>query len=767
MDKGKVFISPRFVLNFSDVNLDNLEEEVNSQILVLEQIFYVLGRLNSEGVFVKSTFCIENSFTLDYLIKNRPDILAKIKERVKMGDEIEAMGYSGTVLNLCNKEELDFALKWLVSNEKGTGLNDVFGSFSPIIRTANFNMSPNLISHLKSIGLYAMSLSYTRVPKTTITSFIDELSTVERYNPITYVNKNTMEKIVGLLSISSSDIFSFFTLSSYLKNIYSDKNFIKSEKDVLVLVDFVLSSKMYFGFKAKIEVGKNQFMKISGKGLYKMLKKLQNLDFVNFTTPYEYLKTHDPIAEIDVSLDLFEGKFEGLSSITEKHQSTQIFTLIERARAISHRAKQKAIDKKIDITNLLNESIEKRVLALSSSSFSPANDEIFESNFKRAVELSTQSLNLAQEAYDKVKDEKTDQITLEFDNDYFYSTESVDGLVKLSREGKTEKYLSNNTLLPSFLSPFDKSNYVIADGKSNLKLTPIEMVEVECLMASDNKIQNQFIKIEQIPYGAVKIFYKGNEIVKRGFRPQIKFKNKLIRGVHESVTCANISCGQTMKIEGKIQIKGFEEGRYTYIFTLLSNIPSVYVNGEIVYPVPKSQIEKKNFVEVLPMELFLDLSSTPSKGFKVTYHNFLGDQKLVSLSNTILSQNKNIDSLNNFATAGYLAISDGERGILVGENLNEDFNFAFCPIRIHNNLGDLTVKLNPFGTYHGKQLKNKLARTNVSSIVTQKRNKMFNSYAKTYAGQKNNFSLILSPFLGETPSDEMIKRAYLMNNLNF
>lgn len=763
----KIYVSFRFHLNL--YHSDRKEEigENNRDERIINHVIDSLNSINDKGIGFKGTWDIDNYYTMEQIAFPQWNALVeKLQQRKERGDEIEGTGYSGSILTALNNEECEYVLKKMIKNEAKSGLVDLFSTFEPIIRPRGGMMSPSLISPMRSVGLTAVSLYYSATPNTSFTNYIKPLKTKDRYNPIYYKNPNTEEKITLIPCINIGDIKASGGMVRYINKLATKQ---KAEDcgDLLLLVDFSCDDEYLYG--------KNLFWKGKGGkerkgGIYKVIEKLSKKSNICFTTPYEYLKTHTPDFELSIPMDLAAGSFEGYSSWAEKWENTEIFKYVERARYYSYLASNIAKENKVELPIEIFQSLEKRVLVLSSSHFGCSSPLVNIDKVNNALKLAKESEQLSLLAYEKVKSLNKE---VRIDNPYFYMNEKIEGVFPLNEEGLKGKYISNGKLLASFISPIDnKHHLIIKDGSEKLPLEKISADNPLCLQSSFKSIENDNIKITLLPSGAFKMAYKGENFIKRCMRPVIKYKGKLFRGEMTKSISYNVGDAQILKVFGEIKLPKAEKTTYQYSMTLAGDIPVAYFDGKIQYPETKVHCSKKfakalgrdfddRYKEVMPFEILPEFTATDESPFLVSKHNYFGEQYHFPINFGKTTNNRRLDSFNNAVTCGYISVGNGEKGILISQSLNKDVNFAFCPMRIVNKIVEYSVRLNPFGTYYGIQHKNILAGSFNKSNRMVKKGIKYNSQAPSYNGKVVEVSLMIAPFYGQTPNNELIKTAYL------
>jgi len=136
---------------------------------------------------------------------------------------------------------------------------------------------------------------------------------------------------------------------------------------------------------------------------------------------------------------------------------------------------------------------------------------------------------------------------------------------------------------------------------------------------------------------------------------------------------------------------------------------------------------------------------------RVWKHNYCDHVSTYSLDYGRFSKNVELDSANNQVTAGWLAVSDGSRGLLVAQTADLNSGMAFCPLRTRRE----GVRLNPFGSYWGKQYRYATADTGLGNFLAtvMSASDHINPYAPSYNGRIQEFRLLLAPYAGDAPPE--------------
>jgi hypothetical protein len=159
------------------------------------------------------------------------------------------------------------------------------------------------------------------------------------------------------------------------------------------------------------------------------------------------------------------------------------------------------------------------------------------------------------------------------------------------------------------------------------------------------------------------------------------------------------------------------------------------------------------WIEVAPFPLTPRLMGTRENPLVVWKHNHLGVVSSFELNyGEINPRNAELDAFNHQITAGWVALSDGERGLVLGTDADVRSSFAFAPMRLREINGQQVVTVNPFGTFHGRQLAyDHLGGNGVGTALTTLGSSALRPNGPSYNGQRERISLLIAPYLGDQP----------------
>lgn len=328
-------------------------------------------------------------------------------------------------------------------------------------------------------------------------------------------------------------------------------------------------------------------------------------------------------------------------------------------------------------------------------------------------------------------------------------------------------YFSNNILLTSLsLKPSDV----------NLS------IKTDMLEATTERLRNEFISLNFSNKGKIISFQFGNEefacpsfldsavvFGKTGKRKRLNSEIDTITVLRDGSDgfSASIKISNSFEIIKDVFVKSEK------ILTIYSSIKQLFVKVNIEFPEVKddnSDESVSDFVvqkydnkwyEVMPCEVKPNIIGDQTL-LRIWKRNFLGYVSYFDLDmREVDKKNANIDCLVSNISDGWMALSNKKKGMLIGFNSLVAANFAFSPIKIRDKgFKDIKkkgqqIRINPFGTYYGKMLNHWTDGTGHAQELVKDTFTSYRSTAPTYNGKTLNFELIIAPYLGDEPPEEI------------
>ena len=363
----------------------------------------MLDRFNADGVPARGTWDIENYFSLETIMpKHCPDIVESLQRRVAEGkDEVQVMSYNNGLISAHTASEFDDAIGRAITNDAGSGLRDIFGQFAPMVRPQEMMYTPMHLKLYPRHGIEYISLFYSAVPFNAFSNFIEPLPLEQRFNPLTLTYPGIEETMTLVPAHNHGDIADNISLRWWLKRIRRKQISMTEPRDLLLLIDADADDEYWWGFEWPVV----SRLLAAARGIRGLIESVRDLDFVEFTTPGEYVKTHPPMGEIRIGQDTADGSFDGFSSWAEKWSNHRLWTGIERSRILELQTRRLMSSLGSDhdrgaMEELLEDSREARLKSLSTTHFGLASPVVNRTRLQTVSELLHGSVEKASRAFE-------------------------------------------------------------------------------------------------------------------------------------------------------------------------------------------------------------------------------------------------------------------------------------------------------------------------------------------------------------------------------
>jgi hypothetical protein len=671
----KVHVAFGFHLNL----YHSFREDTNDQkgfagdIRVIRNTIDALNRCNAHGIPVKGTWDCENAFSLEETLPlYARDIIQNLQERTKKGDEHILMGYNNGALGAMTKTELEASIKRAVTNEKGSGLKDLFGAYEPIVRPQEMMFSPSQTQTYSELGISALCLYYSSIPFDGFRTLVPLLPEKFAFNPLAYHYRESVITIIP--TYNNGDLIDYGSLRFLARRLHSLP---EMDTDVLIFINMDADSEFWYGYPFPM----NRLPNLSG--IEGLIRDVADLPFVVFDTPGNYIKTHPPVAGVSFTHDIADGNFDGFSSWSEKPFNRQIWTRLERARALKPKP------------NREEEQFQKRIRLLSTTHFGLSTPHLNVRREQKALALSAEMLSCADPA-----------------------VPACTGPAETWSGGECEniRYCLPRTFAPG---PLVSPSPAVAPNDGS----------------GERKIPRPFLcRFPRIQYGG------------REYRPAVKKRSRFSlniagRKVNGALLEAEIN------LPGQIEAGFFSLSRYTaeginaLFYSVRIKYPytpeDAYVFNEIA---ALQRPQDDRWLEVCPLEIFAGKAA----GKKIIKRNYEEDISEYGLDDFVKADplNTDIDSFNHQVTNGIVGVQGERGGFLLAVHKQLSNSMAVCPMRICGG----RLYLNPFGTYYGRQRHHATHGNGLGAQVAVYAAPQFFPLAPSYNGADETFLLAFFPF---------------------
>ncbi len=702
MKENRIHVAYGFHVNCyhsyrGDTN-DNLG--FGSDIRIIRKILDVLTDFNERGIPVKATWDTENFFSLQKILPEyAPDIIEKMKERVdKYGDENIIMGYNNGALSAMTEDEFEASIELSVTNKDGSGLEDIFGKCEKIVRPQEVMFTPSQVSLYNKLGVRALCLYYSCVPFDAFRTIVPRLPDEMGFNPVTYTYKG--ESLTVIPTYSNSDVCDAGCMRAWVKDLRKKQLSGEINRDLFLFVNMDADAI----FWETIDLGKMTGKVANTDGIHGLVEEIADLDYVVFDTPGNYLNTHESAGNIEFTQDTADGNFTGYASWAEKPFNRQIWTSLERARAMAKvtakRDKESpSFDDRVILlstthfglaTPVLNIQRERTALALAESVTAKEREALGNEEGITVHNTSGSSLVCAQL---EIKNELSDIRRL--------SVASPD------LEGFTAVSLNEDNSSVYLMMRFRRV-------KKSYKITLGTDGEIKEESGFKNQLKNDRLCLMFSPSGKLSSVYSdGRKIGDDEFLQSfITYGKKKYSFTNTSASALPVAGeGEGIRVKGEIHLPDEEAGgSFVYDFFKMPFSEGIFIRTTVNYPYTSetTSISTENsalgrysdmkWLEAVPFQL----SPCLEGDIRVIKRNFMDDVssfRTASFGECDV-KNKKIASFNHQLTGGFTGLYDEKGGIILANARQVLNSMAHCPMRLEE---DGRVRMNPFGTYYGPQ----------------------------------------------------------------
>lgn len=783
MEDVKISVAFRFHVNlYHSYRGDTLDEDgIGRDIRVIRYCLDILDRYNDAGVPVRGTWDLENHFSLEQMMpKYCPDLIERIKGRVQLGcDEVEIMSYNNGLVSAETEEEFLENMRRAISNERGSGVKDIFGKYAPVVRPQECMMTPGLIRLYKQVGIEAISVYYSCIPFNGFSNFVPLLPTAKRYNPLWYTAPGGNERIALIPAINPGDVYDNFGLTRLVKRLRKEQEKMDPPRDLLVLVDMDADDNFWQGyFNTSLSFALGFKKPLLDGGLNYFIKSLSALPYVKFDTPYEYLKSHPPREEVQVGQDLADGSFDGYSSWSDKLENTKLWTGIDRTRLLS--AYALAVSGQADsIRREIEENLKERILAHSTTHFGLSTPAMCKPRLQQAFARVEKNLAKARQILDRALEqapERGSAINAFFPGRYFRGDGMKQGLIRLSNTGRVS--LTGKGVQLGFNRTVfgrEETALLYRGRDSVVALAEGEAEAAASVYGEERAIGNASLRLAVNEENGLELYCGSRRVLERcSFSTSVVYHNRRLKPAElaYSVNCLEGKAA-ILTERGKLLLnkKGDQAIVFEKKYMLVGDLPYLYVDVDISYPRTPDYGTKRSKVrrlqrgydtrwqEIAPLELIPSFRGSLEEPIRVYKHNYLGEISYFDLDYGRFGPNHQFDSGNNAITCSFIAFTAGGQGLLIAQSAAADSNFAFCRIRLRKEEGRDKLMINPFGVYGGRQLKYAAARVGLVQKGFAVMSEAHMSCAPTFRGGRQQFSLMIAPYQGTEPGDRLINDA--------
>jgi hypothetical protein len=312
------------------------EAGFGTDIRVVREILRMLDGANARGLQARGYWDLDVYWTVQQILpRHAPDILDGIRRRVLASqDEIVLGPYNNGANHAATARELGAALAYARENRFGSGLNQVFGQCTSLLRPQEsmYTTGQNALLHEK--GISGLVLYYAGVPFNALSTFVPALPLEQRYGTFWLRAIPGEVPIVVWPCISPADLVESVSLEGLMLRLRRRQKSGAIASDLLIHINFDADAETWL--PARIPRAFAWFP--NSGGLEEYIEVVNRYPWAEFTVPTEYQRGHPPQGEVLVRQDLADGGYDGNYSWAEKYTSLLNWTAVEQSRLHTYRA---------------------------------------------------------------------------------------------------------------------------------------------------------------------------------------------------------------------------------------------------------------------------------------------------------------------------------------------------------------------------------------------------------------------------------------------
>ena len=792
MSNPGIHLAFRFHGNFYHSYRGDTPDELGfgKDIRIIRHIIKTLDNFNAAGVPVRGTWDFENYFSLETLMPQYcPDIIVDMQRRIGKGlDEANLMSYNNGLVSALTASEFEAAIHRGISNDTGSGLRDLFGEgFYPMVRPQEMMFTPIHLKLYPACGIHAISLFYSAIPFNAFSNFVPTLSLLHRHNPITLRHPSLTETMTLMPCYNTGDLLDHISLRRWVKQLRKYQLAMQVPKDMLLLIDMDADDTFWVGFDIPV-IGR-KFS--TAKGLAGLVDSVKDLEYIHFTTPGAYLENHPPLMSLTINQDTADGSFDGMSSWSEKWINQRVWTKLEQARMMELQARHLlASEPPADQLDGFAEALKLRLRITSTTHFGMSAPVMNLTRERTVCKLADQLLEFStKNLRSSIPQQYREQFSLA---DYkrgidtetiLYAPKPSKALVRIALSTPICAPISlvreNGSGIPSAIierndqselvfveqfEPLEKHGYHFGSNKKSpdlahlVQVTAHDMDNGRLHLAFDVKNKLTKVSLDGVEYSAGSFMSSSMRYAGR---------NYAIEGwdVRESYSRG---CVGVKRLRGSVDVHGSASLEVEWELILAADLPYIYITMQVTYPqtpdhcqaAKAERLQRRwddRWQEVRPCELHPNFAGQTEQPLRVWKHNYCDHVSSYDLNYDTFSKNTSLDSINNHVTDAWVAVSDGRKGLLLAQTAEVNASMAFCPMRLKKSGSKKYVQLNPFGSYSGKQYRYATRDTGLGRLlaVTMSASDHIRPYAPSYNGMHQVFRMLLAPYQGNCPPQEI------------
>ena len=314
----------------------NLSDDTDSDqaFARLESVLDSLESANERGVSCAGVWNVDQRQTLTRVSREAPQLLSRIQSRVETGrDEVIYQSWNGEVAPAMTAEEFEAARLRAEHSDTGAGLKDVFETVHPIVRPPAMMTSRATLDRYSEYGFQAVCLFNSSTERDALRRYAGPLDLLQAHNPLTLGMTHSNAEGRGTLRVVPTyhfyDLLEHGGLRHWVREMHRRRRSQCPGRDLLLFLEFDVFSRETEGFR--MPPGLRRVPVASGFAA--LLRSVEDLPYLVFSSLTQYLNTHDDVAPVSLSWDTVDAPGNGYRVFAESYESSILSSAVADDRA--------------------------------------------------------------------------------------------------------------------------------------------------------------------------------------------------------------------------------------------------------------------------------------------------------------------------------------------------------------------------------------------------------------------------------------------------
>ena len=263
--------------------------------------------------------------------KYQPKVLERVIQRCKEGkDEVILGTWGNSILPGLDTEEFIMQSKWLMKNQMGIGLEQLFaGRIAPYTRTQETMFTQGMIELYNQLGIKGILNYYSVIPFDTGRPFINpRLDWNQRYGLTNFQSTVSEASMLMIPMYGFGDVMDHLSIKKWFQMIRKKQKSGEIKGHALLVLNHDMDSYTWYGTHLPKIL---QWMPNIG-GIAELIRTVDKLEYVELTNLIDIIPNLQTQGDVVLKQDVADGCFNGYYNWSQKYDNTKYWTLGQQSR---------------------------------------------------------------------------------------------------------------------------------------------------------------------------------------------------------------------------------------------------------------------------------------------------------------------------------------------------------------------------------------------------------------------------------------------------